>query len=71
MDLVSTDPTREHVAKQYLGDGVYASFDGYQMWVHTPRDMSWHSIALEPAVFRDLLTFANYATGDKAEAFGL
>ena len=32
----------------YLGDGVYASFDGYQIWLKTERETGWHAVALEP-----------------------
>jgi hypothetical protein len=38
----------------YLGDGVYASFDGYQIWLRTPRENCWHEIALEPPVLEAL-----------------
>lgn len=30
----------------YLGDGVFARFDGYQIWLRTPRDSGEHEIAL-------------------------
>ena len=33
----------------YLGDAVYASFDGYQIWLRT-GDGNNQRIALEPAV---------------------
>lgn len=33
----------------YLGDGVYASFDGYQVWLRTGEDHD-NRIALEPEV---------------------
>ena len=37
---------------RYLGDGVYASFDGYQIWLSTVReDGITHRIALEPEVY--------------------
>lgn len=43
--------------EEYLGDGVYASFDGYQIWLaanhHTNK-----VIALEPAVFSSLVDYA-------------
>ena len=32
----------------YLGEGVYASFDGYHVWLKTERDGQEHKIALEP-----------------------
>jgi len=44
--------------ERYIGDGVYASFDGYQIWLKTPRNGGTHLIALEPAVFAQLIGFA-------------
>ncbi len=41
----------------YLGDGVYASFDGYYIWLRTEREGSWHEIALEPEVYANLKEF--------------
>ena len=35
----------------YLGDGVYARFDGYHVWLSTQEGSD---IALEPEVFRSL-----------------
>ena len=40
----------------YLGDAVYASFDGYQIWLRTD-DGNDNRIALEPAVFNALLDY--------------
>jgi hypothetical protein len=37
----------------YLGDAVYASFDGYQVWLRT-RDGNNQQIALEPVVLANL-----------------
>lgn len=41
----------------YLGDGAYASYDGYQLWVganhHTSR-----LVALDASALRALLTYA-------------
>lgn len=34
----------------YLGDGVYAEFDGYQIWLKTDGPFHENRIALEPAV---------------------
>ena len=42
----------------YIGDGVYASFDGYQVWIRTQREGGWHEIALEPAVYDRLREYA-------------
>lgn len=39
----------------YLGDGVYASFDGYHLWLQTNNGYgSTNSIALEPPVLEAL-----------------
>ena len=43
----------------YLGDGCYASFDGYQIWLRAPREGGDHRIALEPSVYIALVEFAN------------
>lgn len=40
----------------YLGDAVFASFDGYQIWLRTD-DGNNNRIALEPAVYAALLRF--------------
>jgi hypothetical protein len=40
------------------GDGVYASFDGFMIWLRTARETGDHVIALEPEVFNDLAEFA-------------
>lgn len=36
---------------QYIGDGVYVAFDGYQVWLRAERDGMLHEIAIEPAVW--------------------
>lgn len=36
--------------EEYLGDGVYASFDGYHVWLDTRAQHPVNRIALEPAV---------------------
>ncbi len=49
--------------KQYLGDSVYADYDGFQIWLTTenglPTDPS-NAIALEPSVFSALLTYNDW-----------
>lgn len=43
---------------EYLTDGIYVTFDGYQIWLHTERDINvWHTIALEPETFDLLLEY--------------
>jgi hypothetical protein len=43
--------------QEYIGDGVYASFDGYTVWLHTDRAGGRHWLALEPEVMRSLNDF--------------
>lgn len=49
-----------NVAEQYLGDGVYASFDGYQIWLDTRAQSPVSRIALEPGVFRALIAYEKH-----------
>ncbi|MDY0200612.1 MAG: hypothetical protein RBR40_06455 [Tenuifilaceae bacterium] len=42
---------------RYLGDGVYASFDGYQIWL-AANDHRNKVIALEPEVYQALVAYA-------------
>ncbi len=48
----------------YLGDGVYASFDGHQIWLavnhHTNKQ-----VALDPNVMSALLRYAQRVWGAK------
>jgi hypothetical protein len=41
----------------HLGDGLYASFDGHQINLRTPREGGDHWVALKPDVFDALLEF--------------
>jgi hypothetical protein len=41
----------------YLGDGLYARFDGYQFWLRAPRSEGNHEVALEPPVLDAFLAF--------------
>jgi hypothetical protein len=42
----------KHIADLYLGDGVYASFDGYHIILDLREQDSTTRIALEPAVLK-------------------
>jgi hypothetical protein len=42
----------------YLGDGVYASFDGYQIWLAVNHHENT-VVAIEPKVMDQLLAYAN------------
>ena len=42
----------------FLGDGLYASFDGYAIILRAPRENGDHWIAIESWMFAELLRFA-------------
>ena len=46
------------VNEVYLGDGLYARFDGFSIWLRAPRSNGDHYVALEPLVFREFLLYA-------------
>jgi hypothetical protein len=43
----------------YLGDGLYASFDGLQIKLRAPRENGDHVIYLEPDIYAQLREFAD------------
>jgi len=44
--------------KEYLGDGVYAIFDGYGIWLHAnDHENPTDRIYLEPPVYEALVRF--------------
>lgn len=49
----------------YLGDGLYASFDGYGITLWTERDFTKHWVYLEPTVYKAL---QDYVERLKAQA---
>lgn len=49
----------------YLGDGLYASFDGYSITLRAPRENGDHWVALEPRVLEALDEFRRSFTGAK------
>ena len=40
------------VKEEYLGDGLYASFDGFMFILRAPRENGDHWVALEPYVMK-------------------
>ena len=60
MREVGLRPTGVEMSEKdiYLGDGLYAIFDGYQIWLMTERGGKIHEVALEFSVFLALLDFA-------------
>lgn len=51
---VDVSPKPERPEPSYLGDGVYATFDGYQIWLSTVPGGGNSRIAIEPAVYHAL-----------------
>lgn len=51
-DKEKTD-TQSIISSVYIGDGVYLSFDGYQLWLAVNHHMN-NVVALEPQVFNEL-----------------
>lgn len=41
----------------YLGDGLYASFDGWMIQLRAPREGGDHWVGLEPPVLAEFLRF--------------
>ena len=41
----------------YLGDGVYASFDGYQIWLRAEGLDGMNEIAIEPQTWAALMAY--------------
>lgn len=45
---------------EYLGDGAYIDYDGYQIWVTTTNGISiTNEIAFEPEVMENLIKYWN------------
>lgn len=53
---VDVSPKPE-MPEEYLGDAVYASFDGYYIWLRS-ADGRQQQIALEDVVFQRLMVYA-------------
>ena len=52
----------------YLGDGVYASFDGYHIILDLRGQDSFTRIAMEPAVLEALDLYRSRLSGKKENA---
>lgn len=48
--------------QSYLGDGLYASFDGYQIWLAANHPDN-KTVAIEPQVFAQLMAYAKHVWG--------
>ena len=53
---------------EYLGDGVYAIFDGVGIWLHAnSHEFPTDKIYLEPEVLIAMLRFANRVFANRVE----
>jgi hypothetical protein len=50
--------TDDRTKEIHLGDGLYASFDGFAITLRVPRDDGDHFVVLEPSTFETLKKFA-------------
>lgn len=55
------------MAPEYLGDGVYASFDGYQIWLSVNDHQAPPVVAIEPGVYASLVQYASRVWGKRRE----
>ena len=59
------------IETSYLGDGVYASWDGYHIWLEVRGPTKNSRIALEPAVMNALMVYTKRVVeAAKEEASG-
>lgn len=49
--------------ESYLGDGLYASYDGYQVKLRAPRLGGDHVIYLDPIVMTELVVYITTLQG--------
>jgi hypothetical protein len=54
-----SDRLPERDKETYLGDGVYASFDGWQVWLRAPRESGDHRVAVGPTEYQALRSWIN------------
>jgi hypothetical protein len=50
---------------QYLGDGVYASFDGYQIWLTVNDHRNPPVVALDEGVMENLIRYSKSLKGSE------
>lgn len=61
-DPVDVSP-KKPIEPVYLGDSVYASFDGYQIWLHLNDHHSRPLIALDPKTWDQLVSYGKRVFG--------
>ena len=63
-DVTPRDPGRL-AEETYLGDGLYCSWDGWQIKLRAPREGGDHVVYLEPSVQIALVEFLERIAGDR------
>jgi hypothetical protein len=66
-ETIMTDQERlNHIMsstnEEYLGDGLYVSFDGFMITFRTPRQHGDHLVMLEPEMFAALVEYQKRVT---------
>lgn len=60
----------EKIKEHYLGDGLYASFDGSQIKLRAPRGDGDHEVFLEQDTLNELLRYVEKLKKDAARETG-
>lgn len=58
------------IEDRYIGDGVYVSYDGYHIWLDTRAQEPVNRIAMEPAVWDQLIQYRRDVQAAIEEAQG-
>lgn len=51
------------IEETYLGDGLYVSFDGWQIRLRAPREFGDHVVYLEPIILDKFITYVKEVQG--------
>lgn len=54
--------------EEYLGDGLYVSFDGWQFCLRAPRENGDHVVYLEPCAVKQFNEYVQRATAPRKTA---
>lgn len=55
------------MAETYLGDGLYASYDGFMFILRAPRSEGDHWVGLEPSVLRQFIEFTERMKNERTK----
>lgn len=53
------------MSEVYLGDGLYASFDGFSIKLRAPRENGDHWVAMEWREYQEFISFAKECWGEE------